>query len=70
MSSKLDAKNRRRTTMVPITTMEEIPVLSDGEREALLASLKQAEARVRAGQAIDYDARTFKERLISMRESP
>jgi hypothetical protein len=53
--------------MVLATTMEEIPVRSDGERGALLASLKQAE--VRAGQAIDYDPKTFKERLLSIYRS-
>jgi hypothetical protein len=58
--------SRRRTTMVPVTTMEEIPVLSDQERRQLTASLEQAEARIKAGKAIDYDSKTFKERLISI----
>jgi hypothetical protein len=66
MTSKIDTKDTRRTTMVPVTTMEEIPVLSDAEREALLASLKQAEARVKAGRAVDYDPKTFKDRLVSI----
>jgi len=57
---------RRRTTMVPVTTMEEVPVLSDEERTELLASLREAEARVEAGEAIDYDPKTFKERLIAI----
>ncbi len=56
----------RRTTMVPVTTMEEIPVLSEQERAALTASLKQAETRVRAGKAVNYDATTFKDRLIGI----
>jgi hypothetical protein len=30
----------------------------------LLDSLKQAEARVRSGKAIDYDPKTFKDRLV------
>jgi hypothetical protein len=30
--------------MVPVTTMEEIPVLSDKERAALITSLKAAQA--------------------------
>ena len=49
--------------MVPVTTMEEIPVLREEERSALLTSLKEAEARAKAGEAIDYDAKTFKDRL-------
>jgi hypothetical protein len=54
----------RRATMAPATTMEEIPVLSERERADLLNSLKEAEARVKAGKAIDYDPKTFKDRLI------
>jgi hypothetical protein len=65
MANKAAAKQkRRRTTMVPVTTMEEIPVLSEKERAELLDSLKQAEARVRSGKAIDYDPKTFKDRLV------
>jgi hypothetical protein len=66
MTSKVDTTDKRHTTMVPVTTMEEIPVLSDKEREELVASLKQAEARVKAGQAIDYDPKTFKDRLVAI----
>lgn len=67
MTSKTAAKDkRRRTTMVPVTTMEEIPVLSAKERAELLASLKQAQVRVKAGKAIDYDPKTFKRRLVSI----
>jgi hypothetical protein len=54
---------RRRTTSLPVTTMEEIPVLSDTERDALLAQLKQAKARIKAGKGIDYDPKAFKDRL-------
>jgi hypothetical protein len=60
---------RRRTTMVPVTTMEEIPVLSEQEREELSTSLKEAEARIAAGQAADYDPATFKDRLIGIYRS-
>ncbi len=61
------AKNkRRRTTMVPVTTMEEIPILSGKERAELLARLKAAQARVKAGKAIDYDPETFKQRLVGI----
>ena len=59
-------KNKRRTTMVPVTTMEEIPVLSDKERSELTASLKAAEARVKAGKGIDYDPKNFKDRLVGI----
>lgn len=66
MSSKAATKPRRRTTMVPVTTMEEIPVLSDTERSELISSLEEAEARVQAGKALDYDPKTFKDRLIGI----
>ena len=65
-SNTVTKDNRRRTTMVPVTTMEEIPVLSDQERAELLASLEQAETRIENGQAIDYDPRTFKDRLLGI----
>jgi hypothetical protein len=67
MTAKADGKAKQhRTTMVPVTTMEEIPILSDQEREDLLDSLRQAEARVKAGEAIDYDRKSFRERLIAI----
>ncbi len=67
MTANTDGKPKQhRTTMVPVTTMEEIPVLSEKEREELLKSLKQAEARINAGQAVDYDRRSFRERLIAI----
>lgn len=67
MPSKTETKDkRRRTTMVPVTTMEEIPVLSDKERAELTTSLEEAEARVKAGKAIDYDPKTFKDRLVGI----
>jgi len=68
-TSETKAK-RRRTTTVPVTTMEEIPVLSDRERAELTTSLQDAEARVKAGKSIDYDPKTFKNRLIGIYRAP
>jgi hypothetical protein len=59
-------RKRRRTTMVPVTTMEEIPVLEETERAELLASLEQAEAEIKAGKAIEHDPKTFKDRLLGI----
>ena len=56
----------RRTTMVPVTTMEEIPVLSERERAELTTALEAAEARVKAGKAVDYEPKTFRDRLIGI----
>jgi len=47
--STLDAKCE--TMVVPVITMEEVPVLSERERADFVASLKQAEADVAAGKA-------------------
>ena len=40
---------QQKTSFVPVTTMEEVPVLSDEEREPLRASLDQARAEITAG---------------------
>ena len=45
---------------------EENPVLSDQERAQLTTSLEEAEARVTAGQAVDHESKTFKDRLIGI----
>jgi hypothetical protein len=66
MSKTTIKEKRRRTTMAPVTTVEEIPVLSETERADLLASLQEAEARVEAGQAVDYDPGMFKQRLVGL----
>lgn len=60
---------RRRTTTVPVTTMEEIPVLSEKERAELRTALEQAGARVNAGKAIEFDAETLKARLLDVYRS-
>jgi hypothetical protein len=52
--------------MVPVTTMEEIPVLSEKEAAELTASLKRAESRLKSGKGIDYDSVTFKTRLLHL----
>jgi hypothetical protein len=64
MSSKAESKDRRPTTLVPVTTMEELPVLSAEEQAKLRAELEAAEARIAAGGGVDYDRATFRQRLI------
>jgi hypothetical protein len=49
-----------------MTDMEEIRALSEREGEELLASLKEAEAEITAGKAIDYDPKKFQDRLIGI----
>lgn len=55
---------KRRTTMVPVTTMEELPVLDDKERAELVASLKDSEAKIKSGNFGEYQPKTFKQRLL------
>jgi hypothetical protein len=57
-------KSKRRTTMVPVTTMEEIPVLDDKERAELVRSLDQAQREVKAGKATKYEPKRLKDRLL------
>jgi hypothetical protein len=64
MANDTTTKPRRRTTTVPVTTMEEVPVLSAKERTALTTALKDAEARVKAGEGVDYEPQSFKDRLL------
>jgi hypothetical protein len=67
MTSKAATDDKRhRTTMMPVTTMEELPVLSDNERADLRASLEEAEGRIETGQGVDYDAKTFKRWLLDI----
>ena len=49
--------------------MEEIPLLSATERDRLLGSLQQAERRIEAGKGIDYNSKTFKDRLLRIYRS-
>ena len=64
MTTRTPIKSKRRTTMMPVTTMEEIPVLTDEERAELLASLKQAEAQIKAGDYTEFDPKKFRERFM------
>jgi hypothetical protein len=52
--------------MQPATTMEETPVLTEEERAEMLASLRDAELRISAGQYAEYDPSTFKDRLLAI----
>jgi hypothetical protein len=65
MANRTATKNKsRRTTTVPVTTMEEIPVLSEKERGELITSLHEAEARIKVGEGVEHDSKAFKDRLV------
>ncbi len=65
MSTKA-ADRRRPTTLVPVTTLEEIPVLSASEHDELLNTLKSAEAEIAAGRGREFEPDSFKRRLIEV----
>jgi hypothetical protein len=53
--------------MVPVTTMEEVPILSEEERADMIASLEAAEARIAAGRYVEHDPDKFVDRLMEIR---
>jgi hypothetical protein len=59
-------RKQRRTTLAPVTTMEEIPVLDEGERAELVGSLEEAEADISAGKGAEFDPKSFKDRLVEI----
>jgi hypothetical protein len=66
MTSTVNRK-ARRTAMVPVTTMEEVPILSEKERADMIVSLEAAEARIAAGQYVEHDPDTFVNHLMEIR---
>ncbi len=53
--------------MVPITTMEEVLLLSEEERAEMVTSLKAAETRIAAGEYIEHDPDTFVDEMMAGR---
>jgi len=44
--------------------MEELPLLSENERDQLVDTLKESEVRIKAGDYTQYDRKKFKNRLL------
>ncbi len=59
-------KPEPETIFVPVVTMEEVPILSEEERDELLASLKEAEADFAAGRAELFDRESFMARFMGI----
>jgi transcription elongation GreA/GreB family factor len=57
---------RKRRGTGPVTAMAELPILDEQERAELVASIKEAEAEIKAGKGAEYDARKFKDRLVGI----
>ena len=62
----MKTKPERRTTSVPVTTMEEVPVLGARERADVLDTLREAETDIAAGKGIAYQPKRFRDRLLSI----
>lgn len=51
--SKIDPQPaKRRTEIIPVLTMVEVPVMSEAEKAEMIASLREAEEDIRAGRSI------------------
>jgi hypothetical protein len=59
MISNVEHKSRR-TTLMPVTIMEEVPALTTEERAEFITSLEEAEASVKADDFIEHDSKSFK----------
>jgi hypothetical protein len=57
---------RVANSAILLLAVEEMLILSAEERKKLLSSLKEAQARINAGDALDFDPATFKKRLIKI----
>jgi hypothetical protein len=57
---------KKETMVVPIVTLEEVPVPTERERAALWASLKEADADVAAGKAKPFDREEFRRRFLAI----
>lgn len=63
------AATRALTTMVPVTTMEEMPLPNETERAALIASLEKSAAEIAAGRGRAHDPQTFVAEMKRLREA-
>ncbi len=57
---------KRGTVIVPVVTLEKVPVPTDRERDEVVASLKQTEADVAAGKVKPFNRESFKKRFLSI----
>ena len=55
---------RQRTTLIPVTTMEEVPVLSADERAELVASLVEAEREIAEGRGAPYNRDEMRQHFL------
>ena len=59
------ANHPRGKTVVAVTTMEEIPALSDDEHAELAASLREAEREIAEGRGAPYDSEEMRRHFLA-----
>jgi len=64
MQSGFKNKEKRKVTVTPVTTMQEVPVLTPAEQAEFIDSLEVAEAQINPGDAMKYENEAFKDRLF------
>jgi hypothetical protein len=60
MQPNITTKNKRKVTVAPVTTMEEVPVLTSAERAEFIDSLEIAQAQINDGDFLEYETEAFK----------
>ena len=66
---KTTLEKRPNTAFIPVTVMEEVPVLSASERDELLASLRKAEGEIATGQFVEHDPNLLLKSMTSTRQA-
>jgi len=61
MQPNVTTKNKRKVTVAPVTTMEEVPVLTSAERAEFIDSLEISQAQINARDFLEYEAEAFKD---------
>jgi len=66
MQAKSTLRTKQRVTVAPVTTMEEVPILTSAERAEFIESLEKAQAQIKAGDFMEYEAEAFKQWLLAV----
>jgi hypothetical protein len=60
MQSNTANQKKHRVTVAPVTTMEELPILTPAERAEFIDTLEDAQAQIKAGNFMEYEPEAFK----------
>ena len=67
--ARMSATRPAKTTWIPVTTMEEMPLLDDEELNELVGSLKEGEAEIAAGKFAVLEPRMFADEMLAIRDA-